>query len=79
MTEQWRDMATAERQIADTIDGTWIDSRPWFCSDQQLCPSFVGTTATKCDEFHFAPVYGKKIYQVIAESLRAAAVLPAQA
>lgn len=79
VTEQWRDMATAERQIADTIDGTWIDSRPWFCSDQQLCPSFVGTTATKCDEFHFAPVYGKKIYQVIAESLRAAAVLPAQA
>ncbi len=74
VTTQWKEMASVERKLAAQIGGAWIDSRPWFCTDTQLCPSFVDTTATKSDEFHMAPAYGQKIAPVIDESLRAARV-----
>ncbi|MFS0900893.1 acyltransferase family protein [Mycolicibacterium litorale] len=74
VTKQWTDMAIVERKLAEEVGGVWIDARPWFCSSGQLCPAFVGTTATKIDEFHFAPAYGQKIASVIAESFEAAGV-----
>ena len=74
VNKQWSEMATIERELAADIGGSWIDSRPWFCTSGQLCPSFAGLTATKSDEFHLAPAYGAKIYPVIAESFRQAGV-----
>lgn len=74
VTSQWNDMAVAERTLAQSIGGAWIDSRPWFCSVGRLCPSFVGDTATKSDEFHISPAYGVKITPVIAESFHDAGV-----
>ena len=76
VTKQWNDIANAEVQLAADVGGRWIDARPWFCSSGRLCPSFVGNTPSKYDEAHLAPPYGAKIYPVIAESLRAAGVLP---
>lgn len=75
VNKQWKDMASVEQKLADSLGGKWIDSRPWFCNGGQLCPSFAGGTATKSDAFHMAPVYGAKIYPVIEESLRDAGVL----
>jgi hypothetical protein len=74
VTDRWREMASAEQDLAKSIDGTWVDSRPWFCSGGRLCPSFVGTTPTKHDLVHMAPAYGEKIAPVIDESFRAAGV-----
>ncbi len=71
---QWNDMATIDDKIAHEIGGVWLDSRPWFCNSDRLCPSFAGSTATKADEFHIAPAYGSKIYPVMAESFREAGV-----
>jgi hypothetical protein len=77
VTDQWKAMADAEEKAATAMGGVWVDSRPWFCSQGQkpLCPSFVGTTATKHDAVHMAPAYGLKISPVIEESLTAAGVL----
>jgi hypothetical protein len=65
---QWSSMAESEQNIAKSIAGTWIDSRPWFCSDGRLCPSFVGSTPTKFDLAHMSPAYGQKIAPVIREA-----------
>ena len=72
--ETWRSIAWAEQYVAESVGGTWIDSRPWFCSDEQLCPGFVGSTPTKLDRYHMTLAYGQKIYPLIGESFKAAGV-----
>ncbi|MUL63470.1 hypothetical protein BOO86_03250 [Mycobacterium sp. CBMA 234] len=73
--EGWRVVANAERQLAETIGGVWVDSLPWFCGSGRLCPSFVGTTLTKRDNVHMTIAYGEKIRPVILEALTTSGVL----
>lgn len=70
----WRSIARIEQGVAESVGGTWIDSRPWFCNGEGLCPSFVGSTPTKLDAFHMTAAYGQKIYPVIGESFTGAGV-----
>lgn len=63
---QWRTFATAERELADTVGASFIDSELWFCAED-WCPSFVGTTPTKRDLVHMTPAYQLKV----APALRA--------
>lgn len=72
VSEEWREMADIEQNIARDIGGVWIDSRPWFCNGSRQCPAFVGTVPTKMDWAHPSPAYGLKIAPAIAESFRAA-------
>jgi peptidoglycan/LPS O-acetylase OafA/YrhL len=72
--ETWLSMAHAEQDVAKSIGGTWIDSRPWFCSEAGFCPSFVGSTPAKRDSDHMSLAYGEKIAPVIGESFSAAGV-----
>lgn len=74
VTSQWRTMAETEQRLAESVGGLWVDSRPWFCSAEQLCPSFVGSTPTKHDTVHLTRAYEDKVYPVIGESLQAAGV-----
>jgi peptidoglycan/LPS O-acetylase OafA/YrhL len=74
VTSQWLSMAATERRLAESVGGTWVDSRPWFCSADALCPSFVGSTPTKHDRVHTTRAYEELIYPVIGESFRAAGV-----
>jgi peptidoglycan/LPS O-acetylase OafA/YrhL len=74
VTSKWLSMAEAEQDLAKSIGGTWVDSRPWFCSSDGMCPSFVGSTPTKLDETHMVPAYGMKFYPVMEESFREAGV-----
>ena len=67
-------MAKTEQRLAKSVGGVWVDSRPWFCSEDGLCPSFVGSTPTKHDAVHMTRAYEEKIYPVIDESFRAAGV-----
>lgn len=71
---EWLRMAKAEQHLAESIGGTWVDPRPWFCSNGGLCPSFVGSTPTKHDRAHMTPAYGLKIFPVMAESFSDAGV-----
>jgi peptidoglycan/LPS O-acetylase OafA/YrhL len=74
VTQQWLTEALPEQNLAAALGGTWIDSRPWFCSGGRLCPSFVGSTPTKVDSVHMTPSYGQKIFPVMGESFREAGV-----
>ncbi|KAA0079113.1 acyltransferase [Mycolicibacterium sp. P9-64] len=74
VTSQWLSMADTEQRLAESVGGVWVDSRPWFCSADGLCPSFVGSTPTKHDKVHSTRAYEEMIYPVIGESLRAAGV-----
>jgi len=76
VSQTWRRFADQEKRVASDVGGVWIDSRPWFCANLRFCPGFVGTTPTKYDAEHMSSAYGLKIAPVIAESLRAAGVLP---
>jgi peptidoglycan/LPS O-acetylase OafA/YrhL len=73
VNEKWLSMAEAEQVLAKSTGGTWVDSRPWFCTSG-MCPSFVGSTPTKLDRTHMVPAYGVKIHPVIEESFREAGV-----
>ncbi|GFG69877.1 hypothetical protein AWC24_07285 [Mycolicibacter senuensis] len=73
--DRWRDTAAAERDLAEEIGAVWVDPRPWFCSPDQRCPSFVGTIPVKFDPFHMTPHYGQKITPVIGEALMATGVM----
>lgn len=68
ITDDWYTISQAEQEIADEMNGVWMDSRPWFCVDG-MCPSFVGSTPTKHDELHMSEAYGEKVSPAIAESL----------
>ena len=74
VTGKWLETAQAEQDLAKSIGGTWVDSRPWFCSSGGVCPSFAGSTPTKLDKTHMVPAYGLKIHPVIDESFREAGV-----
>jgi peptidoglycan/LPS O-acetylase OafA/YrhL len=67
-------MAGTEQRLAESVGGVWVDSRPWFCSEDGLCPSFVGSTPTKHDRVHTTRAYEEVIYPVIGESFRAAGI-----
>jgi hypothetical protein len=75
VTDQWLTVAHTEQMVAGSVGGVWIDSRPWFCSDNGLCPAFVGSTLTKFDQRHPTRACAEKISPVIADSLAAAGVL----
>ena len=74
VTDQWLSTAAAEKRLAESVGGVWVDSRPWFCSKDGRCPSFVGSTPTKRDAMHATRSYGELIVPVIDESLRAAGI-----
>jgi peptidoglycan/LPS O-acetylase OafA/YrhL len=75
VSKDWSAMAAAEQDLAKSIGATWVDSRPWFCNNGGLCPSFVGTTVTKRDMVHMSQAYGQKIEPVMVESLAASGVI----
>jgi peptidoglycan/LPS O-acetylase OafA/YrhL len=66
VTSEWTTRLAAEQQLAASVHGEFIDSRPWFCYDDQ-CPSFVGMTPTKIDQLHMTVQYSVKIAPVIRE------------
>jgi peptidoglycan/LPS O-acetylase OafA/YrhL len=74
VTNRWLLTAAAEQRLAESVGGVWVDSRPWFCSEDGLCPSFVGSTPTKRDAVHATRSYGELIHPVIDESFRTAGV-----
>ena len=74
VTSQHLSMAGTEQRLAESVGGIWVDSRPWFCSEDGLCPSFVGSTPTKHDRVHTTRAFEEMIYPVMGESFRAAGV-----
>lgn len=74
VTRIWRLRASAEQDLAKSLGGIWIDSRPWFCM-QDRCPSFADSTPTRWDDQHMSDVYGVRLAPVIGEALKRAGVI----
>ncbi|MFF2107439.1 acyltransferase family protein [Rhodococcus koreensis] len=70
--DSWRERSGAEEILASAINAQFIDTRRWFCTADDYCPSFVGTTPMRKDAAHITPAYGKLIAPVVAETLRSA-------
>ncbi|MDV6309971.1 acyltransferase family protein [Gordonia amicalis] len=66
---EWLKTTQGEKNLAEKIGGVFVDSRDWFCTSNQVCPAFVGTTPTKLDRTHMTPEYGELIAPAIGESL----------
>jgi peptidoglycan/LPS O-acetylase OafA/YrhL len=75
VTDLWLSVARTEQAVAASFGGMWFDTRPWFCTDEGLCPAFVGSTLMKFDLRHITRAYGDKITPVIRDSLTAAGIL----
>lgn len=65
---------SAEYDLAQKYDATFIDPTPWFCV-ATYCPSFVGTTPVHKDDRHMTAEYSKMLAPVIDEALTLTKVL----
>lgn len=70
----WVARADAEKALAESVDGVFVDTRPLFCTSG-LCPAFVGDSVVKSDLNHLTPRYASVIAPVLAELLTTAGVL----
>ncbi|MBF4576671.1 SGNH hydrolase domain-containing protein [Frondihabitans sp. VKM Ac-2883] len=64
----WVTRADAEKALAESVDGVFIDTRPLLCTSG-LCPAFVGDSVVKSDLNHLTPRYASVIAPVLAELL----------
>lgn len=61
VTDTWKARSRADRNLAYRVGGTYVDTRGLFCTPDNYCPSFVGTTPMKSDSSHMTIEYGAKI------------------
>ena len=76
VTRHWSSMADVESSLATTMGGVFVDSRPWFCNAQGLCPTSIGNTPTKMDLVHMTPEYARKLVPALDEELVRLKLLP---
>jgi peptidoglycan/LPS O-acetylase OafA/YrhL len=68
ITSTWSNQAAAEKKLAESVGGEWIDSSEWFCLHSN-CPIFVGSTPVRSDLTHMTVEYAQRIAPVIGEAL----------
>lgn len=61
--------AAIEKAKAAGVDATYVDTRFWVCSSNNLCPAFVGTTPIRADSLHLTDAFARKIAPVLKEAL----------
>ena len=57
----WRAVANAEKEAAAATHTSFIDTRRWFCSVHDYCPSFIGATPLRVDGSHLTPTFAKSL------------------
>jgi peptidoglycan/LPS O-acetylase OafA/YrhL len=70
----WVQQSLADQAAMKDLNGVWVDSRPWFCVDNE-CPAFVSTTPVKVDSVHMTTQYALKVAPAIKETLESDGVL----
>ena len=74
VSEMWTERAAVEQRIAQSIGATFIDSRGWFCTADNFCPSFVGVTPVRLDATHMTPEYATLMSPAFAATLKSAGI-----
>ncbi|MBM4724338.1 acyltransferase family protein [Rhodococcus hoagii] len=66
----WHAASSAEKSAAAKSGAEYIDTRRWFCTAEDVCPPFVGTTAVRRDAVHITPDYSRGLKPELAAALR---------
>lgn len=74
VTDEWKARARFEADLARSLDGLWIDSRPLYCA-YDLCPAIIGTTPVRFDYNHLTPQASHLTSPALIETLNEAGVL----
>ncbi|UPW06023.1 acyltransferase [Rhodococcus pyridinivorans] len=74
--DTWYMRAEVEQQLAQSVDGTFIDSRSWFCTPDGYCPSFVGTLPVRMDTVHMSPAYADYISPALKAAVESIQISP---
>ncbi len=74
VTDTWKARSRADRNLAYRVGGTYVDTRSLFCTPDNYCPSFVGTTPIKSDSAHMTIEYGARVSAPLKEILVATGV-----
>lgn len=74
VSDAWTERAAVEQRIAQSMGAVFLDSREWFCTSDNYCPSFVGTTPVKLDATHMTPEYADLMSTSFAARLRSAGI-----
>lgn len=61
LSAEWKAAVAAESAGALAAGVRYVDTRLWFCSSDQLCPGFVGTTPVRWDSTHLTTAYSKRL------------------
>lgn len=65
------DLISSERRALSEIGGSYVSTLPIFCSANNVCPSFVGTTPVKLDQVHMTVWYAEKSAPALGELISA--------
>ncbi|WKN47158.1 acyltransferase family protein [Nocardioides sp. Arc9.136] len=77
--DDWADSRAALTFVAEEGTGaSAIDSQPWFCSEADFCPAFVGDMVTMRDRVHATTTYVHHIEPALLEGLRRSGALPSR-
>lgn len=62
-------VAQADRTSIQGLDIEYVDTAPWFCTPEGICPSFAGGTPVLADGFHLAAEQAALLGPVLSEIL----------
>ncbi|MFD9662875.1 acyltransferase family protein [Rhodococcus sp. NPDC059968] len=69
VSQLWYADSTAERKAAAATGAKYVDTKEWFCTKNDVCPPFVGTTTVRRDGVHITPEYSRGLATELKEAL----------
>ena len=65
----WYQKSGAESAAAAATGARYVDSRPFFCTKEMVCPLVIGGMLTRWDIVHLSRQYGERIGPLMTSSL----------
>ncbi|WP_426624133.1 acyltransferase family protein [Leifsonia sp. McL0607] len=70
---RWKELSAADKAVATSVGGVWVDTRPLFCVGDN-CPAFAAGIPMKFDQTHITENWSRHIAPAAAALLAAAGV-----
>lgn len=72
VTERWKATVAAEAAAAAATRTSYVDTRLWFCSAVDFCPSFIGTVPVRWDGAHLTEAFSASLGPELAAVIKRA-------
>ena len=69
VAELWHVASKAESDAAKEAGAMYVDTREWFCTADDACPAFVGSTVMRRDAVHITPEYSRGLASELTQAL----------